>query len=53
VRQYLISQGVGDQRMKASGFGKSKPVADNATAAGRAENRRVVMRRTDCDEPAK
>jgi outer membrane protein OmpA-like peptidoglycan-associated protein/outer membrane protein W len=53
VRQYPISQGVGDQRMKASGFGKSKPVADNATAAGRAENRRVVMRRTDCDEPAK
>jgi outer membrane protein OmpA-like peptidoglycan-associated protein/outer membrane protein W len=53
VKQYLISKGVGDQRMRAVGFGETKPIADNATAEGRAQNRRVVMRRTDCDEPAK
>jgi OOP family OmpA-OmpF porin len=49
VREYLISKGVGDARMTAVGFGESKPIADNATKEGRAENRRVVMRRTDCD----
>jgi outer membrane protein OmpA-like peptidoglycan-associated protein/outer membrane protein W len=53
VRQYLIGKGVGDERMKAAGYGETKPIADNATAEGRAENRRVVMRRTDCDEPPK
>ena len=53
VKQYLISKGVGDQRMKAVGFGETKPIADNATAEGRAQNRRVVMRRTDCDEAPK
>lgn len=50
VRQFLLARGVGDDRMRAVGFGESKPVADNATAEGRAENRRVVLRRTDCDE---
>jgi outer membrane protein OmpA-like peptidoglycan-associated protein len=51
VRQYLISKGIGDDRMRVVGFGESQPAADNATAEGRAENRRVVLRRTDCDAP--
>lgn len=38
---YLISKGVNEARMKYSGFGESKPVADNATAAGKTKNRRV------------
>jgi len=41
VRQYLINQGVDATRLRASGFGKSKPVATNVTEQGRAENRRV------------
>ena len=50
VRDYLLSKGVGDNRMKAVGYGESKPIADNSTKEGRALNRRVVMRRLDCDE---
>jgi OOP family OmpA-OmpF porin len=51
VREYLIAQGISESRMAPTGFGESQPVADNKTAEGRAENRRVVLRRTDCDKP--
>jgi OmpA-OmpF porin, OOP family len=50
VRDYLLSKGVGDNRMKVVGYGESKPIADNSTQEGRALNRRVVLRRMDCDE---
>jgi outer membrane protein OmpA-like peptidoglycan-associated protein len=43
VRQYLIAQGLADTALTAKGFGKSLPVADNATAAGRQQNRRVEI----------
>jgi outer membrane protein OmpA-like peptidoglycan-associated protein len=43
VRQFLISQGVSPDNITSQGFGKNDPVADNSTAAGRAENRRVNM----------
>jgi outer membrane protein OmpA-like peptidoglycan-associated protein/outer membrane protein W len=49
---YLASKGVAPGRMTAVGFGEANPIADNATAEGRAQNRRVVIRRTDCG-PAK
>lgn len=51
VREYLIAQGIAESRMSPTGFGESQPVADNKTAEGRAENRRVVLRRTDCEKP--
>ncbi|MGC9457232.1 MAG: OmpA family protein [Halothiobacillaceae bacterium] len=43
VRGYLIRQGVDGQRLHAIGFGMTQPIADNATAAGRALNRRVEI----------
>ncbi|MEO6584051.1 MAG: OmpA family protein [Ferruginibacter sp.] len=43
VKDYLISQGVEESRLKSTGFGETKPVADNSTAAGRAKNRRTEM----------
>jgi outer membrane protein OmpA-like peptidoglycan-associated protein len=43
VRSYLVTQRVPDGNVTAAGFGKSDPVADNSTSAGRAENRRVEL----------
>jgi outer membrane protein OmpA-like peptidoglycan-associated protein len=43
VRSYLISQSVATDNITATGYGMSNPIADNATAAGRAQNRRVQM----------
>ncbi|MEI9949877.1 MAG: OmpA family protein [Pseudomonadota bacterium] len=43
VRDYLVRRGVPSEKATAEGLGASKPVADNATADGRAENRRVEI----------
>lgn len=43
VRAYLVKQGVAADRLTAKGYGESKPVADNKSAAGRAQNRRVEL----------
>ncbi len=43
VRNYLISKGIAETRMKSTGYGEEKPIADNKTAAGRAKNRRTEM----------
>jgi outer membrane protein OmpA-like peptidoglycan-associated protein len=44
VRQYIIDQGVGEERLSAQGYGESSPVDTNRTKAGRATNRRVEFR---------
>jgi len=51
VATYLEGKGIGAGRLKVSGAGESEPIADNTTADGRAQNRRVVLKRTDCDAP--
>jgi len=43
VRQYLLSQGVPEHSIVSRGFGETKPVATNDTAAGKAQNRRVEI----------
>ena len=43
VRDFLVSQGVGIDAVTTKGFGQSNPVATNATAAGRQQNRRVEL----------
>ena len=44
VRRYLIEKGIDSQRIRAIGFGASKPIAPNETETGRALNRRTEMR---------
>ncbi|QOG11187.1 OmpA family protein [Arcobacter sp. FWKO B] len=41
VREALISEGIEAKRLNAVGYGETKPIADNNTAEGRYENRRV------------
>jgi len=41
VMNKLIELGIAPARLKSKGFGESKPIADNNTAEGKAQNRRV------------
>jgi OmpA-OmpF porin, OOP family len=53
VRQYLIERGVASERLEAQGFGLTRPIADNSTEEGRAQNRRVefvITEQDDCRE---
>jgi outer membrane protein OmpA-like peptidoglycan-associated protein len=43
VRTYLVSRGIPSDKIRATGLGPSRPVAENSTPDGRANNRRVEL----------
>jgi len=43
VRDFLLAQGVSHDNITSTGYGESDPVADNNTASGRSQNRRVQL----------
>jgi len=47
VHDYLAANGIAENRMTVRGYGESQPIADNSSSAGKAQNRRVVLRITD------
>jgi outer membrane protein OmpA-like peptidoglycan-associated protein len=47
VMDQLVSLGIDKGRLEAEGYGDQHPVADNATEAGRAQNRRIALRITE------
>ncbi|HEX4876078.1 MAG TPA: OmpA family protein [Chitinophagaceae bacterium] len=44
VKAYLVSKGVAESRITATGYGETMPIATNATAAGRQQNRRSELK---------
>jgi peptidoglycan-associated lipoprotein len=43
VREYLVSRGIAAGRLRTVSYGEERPIADNSTAAGRAQNRRAHL----------
>ncbi|WP_074224308.1 OmpA family protein [Algoriphagus halophilus] len=43
VRDFLVEKGVGFENLRISGWGGTRPIASNATEAGRSKNRRVEL----------
>ncbi|MFI4934783.1 MAG: OmpA family protein [Caulobacterales bacterium] len=48
VVAWLVAHGIAPGRLTAKGYGKTRPIADNATDLGRAKNRRVEIANLDC-----
>jgi len=44
VKAYFISKGISEDRITSEGFGETRPIAANTTAAGRLKNRRVEIK---------
>ncbi|KFE44961.1 OmpA family protein [Pseudomonas syringae] len=51
VRNALVQMGVDPARIVAQGYGKEYPVADNTSASGRAQNRRVEVTISNDNQP--
>jgi outer membrane protein OmpA-like peptidoglycan-associated protein len=47
VKLYFVSRGIASTRLMSIGYGKTRPIADNSTASGRATNRRTEFRLID------
>ena len=45
IMDYLASHGIASYRLSAKGYGETQPIASNETEEGRAQNRRVQLRR--------
>jgi formylglycine-generating enzyme required for sulfatase activity len=45
IKGEIVNRGIDPGRMETIGYGASKPVADNKTAAGRTQNRRVTIKK--------
>ncbi|MBE7179582.1 MAG: OmpA family protein, partial [Mucilaginibacter polytrichastri] len=43
VKSLVVADGVKGSRLRTEGRGKTEPIGDNATSAGRAQNRRVEI----------
>lgn len=52
VKAYLVSKGIPADKVRTEGRGKREPIADNATAEGRAKNRRVDVTIIETGRPA-
>jgi outer membrane protein OmpA-like peptidoglycan-associated protein len=44
VKAYLVSKGVNESQITATGYGEEQPVADNNTSTGRAKNNRIEIK---------
>ena len=47
VKDYLVANGISDDRLSAVGYGEARPIDDNKTRAGRTNNRRVEVKLND------
>lgn len=51
VKNFLVKEGIPAEKIKTKGYGKLRPIADNKTAAGREQNRRVEVIILNQDAP--
>jgi outer membrane protein OmpA-like peptidoglycan-associated protein len=52
VKEFLVERGIAAQRLSARGYGESHPIAENTSAEGRAQNRRVEFHIIERDQPS-